>query len=124
MVDQEENKDWIEEVEQEKAKIKNWLLTDRLSMVSKLAFMNGTLAASVTGWNAWLSSARLMEKLSEEELKELTQTFEKLALDFLELDLKYTKIVKDKQKEAKAKHLESLKEKSREESRKKATYVA
>jgi len=119
MVKQEE-RDWIEEVEAEKEKIKNWKLTDRLSIVSKLVFMNGTLAASVTGWNAWLANAFIMEKLTEEELKELVAIFEKLALEFLELDVKYTKVVKERQKEAKAKKLAEKQKASKNQT----TYVA
>lgn len=122
LTDQE--KDWIEETEKEKEKIKNWKLTDRLSIVSKLSFMNGTLAASVTGWNTWLTNAPIMERLNEEELKELADIFEKLALEFLELDIKYTELIKEKQKVVKAKRLVDLKEKREKEAKDKTTYVA
>jgi len=116
--------DWIQEVEEEKNKIKGWPLTDRLSIVSKLAFMNGTMAASVTGWNSWLASPLVMEQLTEDQLKELVTEFEKLALAFLELDLKYTKVVSAKQKETKAKKATAVKEKEEKSFKEKATYVA
>ena len=118
-----QEKDWIEEVEQEKERIKNWMLTDRLSIVSKLSFMNGTLAASITGWNAWLMNPLIMEKLTEEELKELAKVWQRLAVEFLELDLKYTKLVKEKQKEARAKKISDIKDKQKQEAKAKATYV-
>jgi len=121
MNDQE--RDWIAEVEEEKEKIKNWKLTDRLSLVSKLSFMNGTLAASVTGWNAWLMNPLIMEKLTEEELRDLSTTFERLAIEFLNLDLKYTAIIKKQRAEAKAKKIEVLKEKAQTEAKIKAVYV-
>lgn len=122
LTDQE--KDWIEETKKEKEKIKNWKLTDRLSIVSKLSFMNGTLAASVTGWNTWLTNALIIEKLNEEELKDLAGIFERLALEFLELDIKYTELIKEKQKAVKTKHLADLKEKREKEAKNKASYVA
>jgi len=118
-----QEKDWVEEVEQEKERIKNWMLTDRLSIVSKLSFMNGTLAASITGWNAWLMNPLIMEKLTEEELKELAEVWQRLAVEFLELDLKYTKLVKEKQKEARAKKISDIKDKQKQEAKAKATYV-
>lgn len=118
-----QEKDWIEEVEQEKERIKNWMLTDRLSIVSKLSFMNGTLAASITGWNAWLMNPLIMEKLTEEELKELAEVWQRLAVEFLELDLKYTKLIKEKQKEARAKKISDIKDKQKQEAKAKATYV-
>jgi len=99
------------------------MLTDRLSIVSKLSFMNGTLAASITGWNAWLMNPLIMEKLTEEELKELAKVWQRLAVEFLELDLKYTKLVKEKQKEARAKKISDIKDKQKQEAKAKATYV-
>lgn len=86
--------------------------------------MNGTMAASVTGWNAWFSSVLIMENLREEELKELVIIFEKLALDFLELDLKYTRILKERQNEGKTRKIADLKEKQKQEAKKKVSYVA
>ena len=99
------------------------MLTDRLSIVSKLSFMNGTLAASITGWNAWLMNPLIMEKLTEEELKELAEVWQRLAVEFLELDLKYTKLVKEKQKEVRAKKISDIKDKQKQEAKAKATYV-
>jgi len=99
------------------------MLTDRLSIVSKLSFMNGTLAASITGWNAWLMNPLIMEKLTEEELKELAKVWQRLAVEFLELDLKYTKLIKEKQKEARAKKISDIKDKQKQEAKAKATYV-
>ena len=85
--------------------------------------MNGTLAASVTGWNAWLMNPLIMEKLTEEELRDLSTTFERLAIEFLNLDLKYTAIIKKQRAEAKAKKIEVLKEKAQTEAKIKAVYV-
>ena len=85
--------------------------------------MNGTLAASITGWNAWLMNPLIMEKLTEEELKELAEVWQRLAVEFLELDLKYTKLVKEKQKEARAKKISDIKDKQKQEAKAKATYV-
>lgn len=85
--------------------------------------MNGTLAASITGWNAWLMNPLIMEKLTEEELKELAEVWQRLAVEFLELDLKYTKLIKEKQKEARAKKISDIKDKQKQEAKAKATYV-
>lgn len=65
--------------------------------------MNGSLASSVTGWNSWLTNALIMEKLSEDELKELASKFQEIALSFLELDIKYTKMIEAKNAESRAK---------------------
>lgn len=109
-----EEKDWIKDTEKEIEKIKSWKISDRLSIISKLTFMNGGLASSVTGWHTWFTNPSIMEKLSLEELKQLSIEFEKITIQFLELDIKYTNLVKEKEKE---------KQVSKEETKKKEIYL-
>jgi len=105
--------DWIKEVEKEKEKIKKWKTEDRLSYLAKLTFMNGTVASSVAGWQQWLSNAITMQNFSEEELKKLVDEFEKIALAFLDLDIKYTKFLKNR-----------LEKKKKKETKEKKSYIS
>ena len=107
----EQQKDYIAQTEKEKEKIKAWNCSDRLSMLSKLTFLNGSLAASVTGWAAWFGNAQIIEYLNDAEFKELLDAFQKLTIDLLDLDIKYSKCVKQKQEELLAKQLEEEKKK-------------
>lgn len=116
--------DWLVEVEKEKETIRTWDIKDRLSLVAKLAFMNSSFASSVEGWNTWLNNTLLMNQLREEELRELTSEFEKLSIAFLDLDIKYTKLVKERQRMEKAQKLKEKREEAETEERKKTTYVA
>lgn len=75
--------------------------------------MNGSIASSVTGWQHWLSNALTMENFSEDELKEVQKDFESIALAFLDLDIKYTKLMEKK----------VAKENKVKESSKKTSYV-
>jgi len=92
-------KDWCEETEKEIEKIKKWKTDDRLSLVSKLTFMNGAIASSVQGWHSWLTNAIIMEKFTQQELTDLAKEFEALTVAFLELDIKYTKMLKERKQE-------------------------
>ena len=92
---------WIREVEKEIKRIKDWKINDRLSIVAALTYCNSAVASSVNGWNSWLTNALVMEKFSEEELKEILREFTELAIKWLELDLKYTKLLMKRQKEKK-----------------------
>lgn len=95
--------DWVKETEREIEKIKTWGIKDRLTLMAKLTFMNSSIASSVTGWNAWLTNAMIIEQFSEEELKVLDQEFQALALAFLNLDMKYTKLLQERSKKEKGK---------------------
>ena len=86
-----EQRDWIQEVEKERQKIKDWACSDRLSILGKLTYLNSSLASSVSGWHSWFTNPLICAKFSEEELKALLLVFEKLTLDFLDLDISYSK---------------------------------
>jgi len=92
---------WIKEVEKEINRIKTWEIKDRLSMVAALTYCNSAVASSVNGWNSWLTNALVMEKFNEEELREILEEFSNLAIKWLELDLKYTKLLMGRQKKKK-----------------------
>jgi len=92
---------WIKEVEKEIDKIKKWKVEDRLSLVAALTYCNSAVASSVNGWNTWLTNALIMEKFNEEELREILKEFSRLAIKWLELDLKYTKLLMGRQKKKK-----------------------
>jgi len=87
---------WTKATEKEIKKIKNWKLKDRLSIVAAITYCNSSVASSVSGWSSWLTNALIMEEFSEEELKEIFQELAKLAIEWLKLDLKYTKLLLNK----------------------------
>jgi hypothetical protein len=112
----EQEDKWIESVEEEKLKIQKMETKDRLASLAKITFMNGTLASSVTGWSQWLSNALILERLSEEELKELTVVFQDLVITFLDLDIKYTKIIRERKRKEEKETQASLKKRREEKS--------
>lgn len=87
---------WIEETKKEIEKIKEWKIEDRLSILAKLDFMNKAVYESCKGWQVWFISPNVMAQFSHDELKTLTERFEKAVLSMLELDLEYTQLLTKK----------------------------
>jgi hypothetical protein len=98
----ESAEEWMAGIEEEKKRIKEWDVSDRLGLLARLSFMNGSMASSIQGWNSWFTNPMICQKLSEDQLKDLSATFEKLCFDLLDLDVKYTKIMDEVIKKAKA----------------------
>jgi hypothetical protein len=92
---------WIKDLKEECKKIKEWKTTDRLSIISALTFMNGSLASSVTGWNSWLTNAMIMDQFTPEEQSVLNEKFREICLKMLELDIEYTEILSKRNNENK-----------------------
>ena len=86
-------KKWIKGVEATKRAIKRLKTEDRLQTCSGLLKIHTSIAASLHGWGAWLKNPAVLDQLSEEELKESFDVFKKLAVEFLDLDLKMSKSV-------------------------------
>lgn len=84
---------WIKQVEENKKEIQKLRTKDRLEIVSSIAKLHTAIVASLQGWVTWLRNPTVMNQLSEEELKETFEVFKKLAVDFLELDLKMSSSV-------------------------------
>lgn len=95
---EEENplKKWINDVEQSKVEIKKLKAKDRLQTAASIAKLHNMIFASLGGWSMWLKNPTILDQLSEEELQETFETFQQLALDFIELDLKMSSSVLEK----------------------------
>ena len=106
---------WIKDLKDECKKIKEWKTSDRLAIMSALTFMNASLASSVTGWNSWLTNAMIMDLFTAEELDILIAKFREISLKMLELDLEFTEIMDNRNKE---------KKETKETSQKTTTYVS
>ncbi|MDP7975339.1 MAG: DUF2153 family protein [TACK group archaeon] len=63
---------------------------DRLSLYNDVRVINLAMMESVNGWNQWLSDPSIIDTFTEEELRELFDGFRRVALEFMEMDLKWT----------------------------------
>jgi len=115
MVEENPLKKWIESVEQSKVEIKKLKAKDRLETASCIAKRHTMILASMGGWSMWLKNPTILDQLSEEELDETFRTFQQLALDFIELDLKMSSSVLQKRQK---------KKKKRKRGKKKTAYIS
>ena len=83
--------EWIEKSEKILEEIRGLHPKDRLGLVSAIAKCNIALARSVNGWAVWLGDPRVMEKISEEDLKEIFGKFREIALKFIAVDVEFTR---------------------------------
>lgn len=86
-------KQWVKDLEKTKKSIKKLTTDDRLKTCASIAKLHTAILASMQGWLAWLKNPTVLDQLSEEELKETFEVFKKLALEFMDLDLKMSKSV-------------------------------
>lgn len=103
---------WVKQVEANKKAIKDLDTKDRLAIAASIAKLHIAIAASLQGWAAWLRNPAVMDQLTEEELKETFETFRKLAVDFLDLDLKMSSSVLKKRGKKKRKKRKTKKGKT------------
>lgn len=115
MADLEMLENWIKAIEERKKEIAKFEIKDRLSLVSSITKLHNAIAASLHGWAEWLKNPPIMEHLSEKELKETFEVYKKIAIDFMDLDVKMSGIVLKKQKK---------KRKGRKKKAQKEVYVA
>jgi len=116
MTEEQENslEDWIAQIEERKKEIADLKVKDRLALVSSITKLHNDIAASLTGWAQWLKNPPIIENLTEEELMETLEVFKRLAIDFMDLDIKMSRAVL-------ARQVKKVKEKIKE---KKSNYVA
>lgn len=84
-------KDWVALLEKTLKLMEKLKPEDRLNYVSAVAALNNIIVNSCNGWFQWLTSPRAMDDFSEDELKELFDFFRKVAKEFLESDLSWTR---------------------------------
>ena len=80
-------------------KIKSLSPKDRLDMVEAIALMNQYIFDSCQGWAQWIHNPTVINRFNEKELEGIYEQIKKLALEFLEFDLKTTKKLKPLPKE-------------------------
>lgn len=90
---------WIKETKKSKEEIKKLKKKDRLETAASLVKLHNAISASLKGWAAWLTNPTVLDQLTEEELLETFKVFQKLALEFLDLDIKMTSAVLNRRKE-------------------------
>lgn len=79
--------------------IQNFKPADRLDYASAITICNIAMATSVNGWTRWLSDPRILNQISEKDLKKYFGEFQKIAKTFLELDVEATEKYQIKQPE-------------------------
>lgn len=85
--------EWVEQTKKRRKLIEELAPKDRLDLCSEIASLHGDLAQSLGGWLVWLKNPKIMNKLTEKELKETFEVYKKLALIFLDLDIKMSTAV-------------------------------
>lgn len=101
---QETEKDWTEEVKKSKKRLEQMSPKDRLDLLEAIIQCNLSVHSSTLGWNTWLANATVMKKFSKKELQEIYDSFVASAIQFLEFDIKWTKVLKKKKMRKKRKN--------------------
>jgi len=95
---------WILQIEERKKQIEKLETSDRLALTSSITYLHNSIIGSLEGWSHWLKNPPVMNQLTEKDLKEAFDVFKKLAIEFLDLDVKMsTKVLKKQKKKRKKK---------------------
>ncbi|MGQ9679763.1 MAG: DUF2153 family protein [Candidatus Bathyarchaeia archaeon] len=90
---------WVQECNMYLKQIKDALSTespDRLELVRAMYISLLALSHSVWGWLQYVNNPEVMGKFSLSELNEVNSTIGKFALEFLEYDIKITRMGMEK----------------------------
>lgn len=90
---------WIQACNEHLNQIKNTLSNenpDRLELVRAIYLSLLALSQSVWGWLQYVNNPEIMGKFSLSELNEVNSTLSKFTLEFLEYDIKITKMGMEK----------------------------
>jgi hypothetical protein len=88
--------DYVRKTEEVIKHLKEKKVGDRLDLVSFLEEEVSAVNASTLGWNAWIQHPSIMKLFNENELNEIAEGLRKMSSDFLEFDIKWTKILKER----------------------------
>lgn len=69
---------------------------DRLELISLIEEAITAVNASTLGWSAWLQHPSIMKLFDEKELGEVTEDIKRMAIEFLEFDIKWTNVLKER----------------------------
>lgn len=115
--------DYIKRTEEVIKNLKEKKLGDRLDLVSLIEEAITAVNASTLGWSGWLKHPSIMKIFSEAELSEIAERLRTMSIDFLEFDIKWTKILQER-KEAKAKEKKKENEKKQNHNKAVKHYVS
>jgi hypothetical protein len=102
--------DYIKKTEEVIKKLKEKKPGDRLDLVSLIEEAITAVNASTLGWSSWLKHPSIMKVFNETEINSITEDLRRMASEFLEFDIKWTKILQErKEAERKQKAKESEK---------------
>jgi hypothetical protein len=102
--------EYIQKTEQVIKELKDKKAGDRLDLIAIIEQAVSALNASTIGWSAWLQHPSIMKIFDEKEITEIAEGIRKMASEFLEFDVKWTKILKER-KEAEMASKQKEKEK-------------
>lgn len=88
--------DYIKRTEAIIKHLKDKKAGDRLDLVSLLEEAITAVNASTLGWSSWVQHPAIMKLFNEKELTEIAENLRKMSCDFLEFDIKWTKILKER----------------------------
>ena len=72
-------------------KLENVKEKDRLEYVSSIHFMLSALQRSILGWMQWVNNPEIMNRFTEEDLKEMNKRLLEFTRSFIEYDIEVTK---------------------------------
>lgn len=88
--------DYIKKTEEIIKNLKEKKLGDRLDLVSLIEEEITAVNASTLGWGGWLKHPSIMKIFSEAELSEIAEKLRTMSSDFLEFDIKWTKLLQER----------------------------
>lgn len=78
---------WTTQMKRVQEALDKFKPVDRLGYVSAITAYNVALQHSVSGWQQWLTDARIMSCISMEDLQCITQVFQETVMRFLSFDI-------------------------------------
>jgi hypothetical protein len=86
--------DWVERTKERIRQLEALDLKDRFACYVALWKVVEAVRESVSGWQSWLVRPGIMADFSEDELKDFCLNMRKMAIQFLEFDMKATEKLK------------------------------
>lgn len=99
--------DYINKTEEIIKKLKEKKVGDRLELVALIEEAVVAVNASTLGWSSWLKHPSIMKLFTEVELNDIAESQRKMSSEFLEFDIKWTKLLQERK-------IEKAKEKAKE----------
>jgi hypothetical protein len=91
--------DYINKTEDIIKKLREKKAGDRLELVSLIEEAVIAVNASTLGWSSWIKHPSVMKLFTEAELNDIAESQRKMSSEFLEFDIKWTKILQERKEE-------------------------